>query len=121
MMMILRCNRLNAPILLAYLSAIAGGGLHHHEHDSAFSGAVSGDSRSMVAQSQIRSSSPAVSTCEDETCCTLCTALHQAKALLIAIPPTNGITPVGAARVLPFESPNTSVYVVQQARAPPAL
>jgi len=116
-----RRHRIAAVALLVYLSSVFGAGLHHHDHGEAFATEDSGLLRSRLAESTVQSSSPTASTHEDADGCTLCTALHQAKALTIAISPANGTAAVGEADMLPVESPIASISTIQQARAPPLL
>jgi hypothetical protein len=114
-----RRKRLDAVVLMAYLSAIASGGLHHHEHDSAFTATTSTGSGSQLTPSQICSGSPAASTSEDDSCCTLCTALHQAKALAPVVCLAGAYHPAGEAAIISEQTPIISHSFTSQARAPP--
>src|SRR5262249_7356732 len=116
-----RRNAVPAVALLVYLSSILGGGLHHHDHGEAFANEDSGRLAGQLAERTIQSGLPKASTHEDADGCTLCTALHQAKALPIAISPANGIIPVAETSVLPVESPIAPFCTIQQARAPPLM
>jgi hypothetical protein len=120
-MILSRRHRIAAVALLVYLSSVFGAGLHHHDHGEAFAIGDSDCSSSRLAERTIQSSSPTASTHEDADGCTLCTALHQAKALTIAISSANGTAAVGEADMLPVESPIASISTIQQARAPPLL
>lgn len=115
-----RRHRIATVALLVYLSSVFGVGLHHHDGE-AFAADDSGRLPSRLAESTVQSSSPIPSTHEDADGCTLCTALHQAKALTIAISSANGTAAVGEADMLPVESPIASICILQQPRAPPSL
>src|SRR5438094_8304091 len=113
-------HAVHAAALLAYLSSVIVGGLHHHEHDEA--SAIhhsdnssihhSDNSSSPLAAATIQSSAPIVSTHDDTDGCTLCTALHQAKALPIAISPMIGSALTGEAGSLPVESSIASIALI---------
>jgi hypothetical protein len=112
-------HRIAAVALLVYLSSVLGAGLHHHDHGEAFAIGDSVGLQPRLAERTIQSSSPTTSTHEDADGCTLCTALHQAKALTIAVSTANGIALVGEADILSVESPIAPIPIFQQARAPP--
>jgi hypothetical protein len=95
--------------------------LHHHEHGEA-SAVHNSDSRSFhLAAAMIQSSSLTVSTHDDADGCSLCTALHQAKALPHVIDLTKRMAAVDEAVAFPVESPIASIPVIYQARAPPSM
>ena len=114
-------HAVHAAALLAYLSSVIVGGLHHHEHGEASAIHHSDNSSSPLAAATIQSSAPIVSTHDDTDGCTLCTALHQAKALPIAISPMIGSALTGEAGSLPVESSIASIALIHQARAPPFM
>jgi len=114
-------NQIAAASLLVYLSSVLGGGLHHHDHGEACCAEKSSQLGSRPIEPTIQSGSPAVSTHEDADGCTLCTALHQAKALSMAISAAIWFIPVAEAQTLALECPIPSVCLVQQPRAPPPL
>jgi hypothetical protein len=103
---------------MVYISSLVVGGLHHHEH-SEHSIHHSDRWSSRLATATIQLSPLNISNHEDADGCTLCTALHQAKALPIVISPTSEIALAGEAGNLPVEFLIASIPFIHQARAPP--
>jgi hypothetical protein len=120
MKLFLRQSEFSRAILLAYLCALVGGGLHHHDHD--------GDSPCEISSSRIpcrlarcatQINSSAISSHDDADSCNICTALHQAKALGALVSLAEAFLPVGETVILSIETPHASVILAKQARAPP--
>jgi hypothetical protein len=111
-----RLNELSAVVLMVYLSAVVGGGLHHHEpaesggyKDCAVDGCFSaGDSRQVLSH-------------DESDDCTVCTASHQAKTPPAVILLAETYRVVGDCRAFPVQSGAVSIPRITQARAPPLV
>jgi hypothetical protein len=113
LMIFLRPNGLSSIVLLVYLSSIISGGLHHHDSGHA----PTSDQSTSKATFQI---TPRLTSDHEESDdCTICMALHQAKALPGLLSLTVAIVPVGQTALISAETPEASVRFFQQARAPP--
>ena len=111
-----RRNEFSAAVLVVYLSAIISGGLHHHD---AVRAANLEPSSAVEGKSQV--TSRLASAHEDADDCTICIALHQAKAPPAVISLAEAFVFIDEAAVLPIKSPIAFVPHVKQARAPPTL
>jgi Protein of unknown function (DUF2946) len=107
---------LAAFVLAVYVSAVVGGGLHHHDHYE-----TSAREQSRLTETTIEASSQVASTHEDEAACTLCNALHQAKALSELVSSAEAFLLVGQATIFLHAMPPAPLALAKQARAPPAL
>lgn len=111
-----RRNEFSAAVLVVYLSATISGGLHHHD---AVGAPNSERSSALEGKSQVTSRFAAAH--EEADDCTICIALHQAKAPPTLSSLTEAIVPVGQTILFPVKTLIALVPLVKHARAPPTL
>src|SRR2546422_11724860 len=105
-----RLNELSAVILTVYLSAVVGGGLHHHEPPNC---AVPQD---CPADGWFSAGhSPQVLSHDESDDCAVCTASHQAKAPPAVVLLVETYLLVADSLVFPVRSPVVSAPLITQA------
>ena len=107
---------LQPAFLLMYVSTLISGGLHQHDNPAA---ATSAPFLAADGQSQVNNLLEPGN--EESHDCTICFALHQAKAPITATPFLQMGVPVGEAIIPAFASFFAAVPLVKLARAPPSL
>jgi hypothetical protein len=111
---LLRNPRFSWIALAVYLSALLGGTLHHHSEASCTEPAPGTGCKLQEGVSK-------TSCHEDSDSCTICTALHQAKAPPAVLDLTVGVAPVGNAIAHVLQPAIFSIPLVKQARGPPVI
>jgi|SRR5438132_14361158 len=109
----LQKNRTAIAALVVYVASLVGGGLHHHEH--AVRGADLHASRVIALVSDEAAESPD----DDDSSCTICKAVHLAKASTPNAMVQVCSTCIYEARVVHGVQPLLPFRAVSRARAPP--
>jgi hypothetical protein len=107
-------SHLPATVLMAYLSTVISGGLHHHD-----SVAPPGSAAPSFDTCKCDISSLTNPNHEESDECSVCIALQQAKSSPVLIYLSETFVPVGEAVSIPFMTTCPAFPLVQQARAPP--
>jgi hypothetical protein len=112
-----RLNELAAVVLAVYLSAIIGGGLHHHDSDDFAA------SKTCPAGEHLSTGHFPLGalTHDDSDDCSICAASNQAKTPPVVILLAGAYLVIGKCVVLPRVFTHASVCLVTLARAPPVI
>jgi hypothetical protein len=108
---------LSHAVLLVYLSAVISGGLHHHDHSGQAESSFSHRAGPVEQAPQLNGGGSH----EESVDCSVCIALHQAKAPAAVICLAHAFVPVDYAVITPDETLIHPAPHIQQARAPPTL
>ena len=107
-------NRFSWIAVAIYAFGLLGGILHHHSEASCTEPAQSADYKLQEG--------PSHASChEDSESCSICTALHQAKAPPAVLDLTVGLAPAGDAVIRMAPPSIFSIPFFQQARGPPVI